>query len=70
MRLSAALKEKRMDVRLRDKYTAESVLSSSEVQNYYKNLEDDETRMTTTYEVDLAMNTGDDDPVAEEAQVN
>ena len=41
MRLCDALKEKEMDVRLRDRHVAEGSLSGKDVERYLKSLADD-----------------------------
>ena len=46
MSLSDALKDKKLDVRLRDKLVAQGRLSSDEVEKYYGSLTDDTDKMT------------------------
>lgn len=41
MRLSAALKDKKMDVRLRDKSLSEGRITTQEVNEYFESLPDD-----------------------------
>lgn len=48
MRLSRALKEKLMDVRLRDKLIAEGKVSKEEVNAYLSSLPDDAAKSTYT----------------------
>ena len=48
MRLSDALKEKLMDVRLRDKWLADGKISKEELNEYLKNLSDDANKMSYT----------------------
>jgi hypothetical protein len=48
MRLSRALEEKKLDVRLRDKLVHEGTLTKSEVDEYLNSLPDDESRATTS----------------------
>lgn len=48
MRLARALEDKKYDIRLRDKLVADKKLESKEVEAYLKNLDDDQTRYTTT----------------------
>lgn len=48
MRLSDALKEKLMDVRLREKLVTENKLSRQVVDDYLKSLDDSSTQMTYT----------------------
>ncbi len=46
MRLSSALKEKLMDVRLREKLVTEGKITRDEVLNFLNNLDDDNSRVT------------------------
>jgi hypothetical protein len=48
MRLARALEDKKFDVRLRDKLVADKKLESKDVETYLKNLDDDQSRHTTT----------------------
>ena len=41
MRLDKALKEKQMDVRVRDRYVIEGILKEEDVEKYLHSLEDD-----------------------------
>ena len=50
MRLSKALKNKEMDVRLRDKLLSDGTLDKGEVKKYLTDLVDDETNMKLTDE--------------------
>lgn len=52
MRLSRALDEKKMDVRLRDKLIAESKITKDDVNRYQGTLDDEIQNATTTDEVD------------------
>ncbi len=52
MRLSRALQEKQMDVRLRDKLMSEGKLTKKQVEEITKALPDDQTRATLTHEGD------------------
>ncbi len=45
MRLSKALKEKLMDVRLRDKLISENKVSQSQVDEYKKSLQDESSNL-------------------------
>ncbi len=56
MRLARALEDKKYDVRLRDKAVADKKLESKDVEEYLKNLDDDQTRYTTTGEVEERSN--------------
>ena len=46
MSLSDALKEKQLDVRLRDKLLAQGRLKNEELESYSKSLSDDTDKMT------------------------
>jgi len=46
MSLSDALKDKKLDVRLRDKFSAQGKLSNDELKGYYSSLADDSDKMT------------------------
>lgn len=48
MRLSKALNDKVMDVRLRDKLVADGSLSKSEVEKYLNELPDDSVNLANT----------------------
>jgi len=48
MSLSDALKEKRLDVRLRDKLLTEGNLNKDEMKKYLKNLDDEASNFTFT----------------------
>ena len=48
MSLSDALKDKQLDVRLRDKLTSEGKLSKDEVANYLGQLDDETSNLTYT----------------------
>jgi len=48
MRLSRALKQKNLDLRLRDKLVAEGKLTQDQVSKYLTDLSDDTVNMTTT----------------------
>jgi hypothetical protein len=52
MRLSRALEEKKMDVRLRDKLIAENKITKDEVGKYKKVLVDDSKNTVSTEEID------------------
>ncbi len=52
MRLSRALQEKIMDVRLRDKLLAEGKLSKEEVKKFLDGISDDQKNATYTDEQD------------------
>ncbi len=52
MRLSRALNDKKMDVRLLDKMMHEGRIEASEVRKYQEGLPDDATNATTTEEVE------------------
>ena len=52
MRLSRALNDKKMDLRLRDKLVHEGKLSATDVEKYLNELPDDATNATTIGEVD------------------
>ncbi len=41
MKLNQALEEKKLDLRVRDRLISEGIITSSDVQTYLKNLEDD-----------------------------
>jgi hypothetical protein len=56
MRLARALEEKKYDIRLRDKLVADKKLEPKEVEAYMKSLDDDQSRFTTTSEVDDSNN--------------
>ncbi|OFZ26652.1 MAG: hypothetical protein A2381_16805 [Bdellovibrionales bacterium RIFOXYB1_FULL_37_110] len=45
MRLSKALNEKVMDVRLRDKLVAEGKISQAQVDEYFKSLQDESSNL-------------------------
>jgi len=45
MRLSKALNEKLMDVRLRDKLIAEGKIAQSQVDEYFKSLQDESSNL-------------------------
>jgi len=47
MRLSRALKDKMMDVRLRDKLVTEGLITKKELEEFLKGLEDDEKNSTS-----------------------
>jgi len=59
MRLSKALKEKELDLRLRDKHIVEGKLSKAEVDQYLANLPDDGNKLTTTERVGQAAQTAE-----------
>lgn len=48
MRLSRALEEKKMDLRLRDKLTHEGKLTPKQVEEFLKTLTDDQSKATFT----------------------
>lgn len=48
MRLNKALEDKQLDVRLRDKLTAEGKLTKPQLDEYYNSLPDDQTLATVT----------------------
>ncbi|GAB4010272.1 MAG: hypothetical protein Fur0010_02630 [Bdellovibrio sp.] len=48
MRLSRALEEKKLDLRLRDKLLHEGKLTQKQIEEYLKNLSDDQNRATFT----------------------
>lgn len=48
MRLSRALEEKKLDLRLRDKLVHEGKLNQKQVEEYLKNLPDDQSKATFT----------------------
>ena len=48
MRLDRALKDKLMDVRLRDRLISEGKISQKEVEEYLKKLEDDKDKSEET----------------------
>jgi len=48
MRLSRALQEKVLDLRLRDKLIAEGKVTKAQVEEYLNSLNDDQTNVTTT----------------------
>lgn len=48
MRLSRALKDKIMDLRLRDKLIREGKITKAQLDEYLNTLEDDQDRMTYT----------------------
>lgn len=50
MRLSTALDDKKLDLRLRDKLLAEGKLSQKDMEEYIKNLPDDASNATQTAE--------------------
>lgn len=52
MRLSAALEDKMLDKRLRDKLVAEGKVTPAQVETFLSSLPDDATNMTTTDEVE------------------
>ena len=54
MSLSDALKEKRLDVRLRDKLLTEGNLNKEEVKKYLKKLEDEGSNFTFTDDAEAA----------------
>jgi len=51
MRLTFALKEKEMDLRLRDKHIAEGKVTKATVDQYLSSLPDDSANLTTTDKV-------------------
>ncbi|MFG1483780.1 hypothetical protein [Halobacteriovorax sp. RZ-2] len=50
MRLSRALQEKILDLRLRDKLIAEGKVTKAQVEEYLNGLNDEESNVTTTDE--------------------
>lgn len=48
MKLSDALEEKQLDVRLRDKLLEQGKLTKKQVEDYYKSLEDSAAKSTYT----------------------
>ncbi|MGI4993160.1 hypothetical protein ACRXCV_11045 [Halobacteriovorax sp. GFR7] len=50
MRLSRALQEKILDLRLRDKLIAEGKVTKAQVEEYLNGLTDEESNVTTTDE--------------------
>ncbi|MFG1499197.1 hypothetical protein ABMA70_03235 [Halobacteriovorax sp. XZX-3] len=50
MRLSRALQEKILDLRLRDKLIAEGKVTKAQVEEYLNGLKDEESNVTTTDE--------------------
>jgi hypothetical protein len=54
VRLSTALSEKLMDVRLRDKLLTEGKISNSQVSEYLTKLPDDKSNLTYTEESHLS----------------
>ncbi|PIP94481.1 MAG: hypothetical protein COW00_16785 [Bdellovibrio sp. CG12_big_fil_rev_8_21_14_0_65_39_13] len=48
MRLSRALEEKKLDLRLRDKLTHEGKLTPKQIEEYLKTLSDDQSKATFT----------------------
>ncbi len=58
MRLSAALKDKLMDVRLRDKLVSEGKISKEEVAKYQLELADETSNATDTATVDAQRKEG------------
>lgn len=54
--LSDALKEKLMDVRLRDKLLAEGKITKGQVDTYLKSLSDDQDKMVAEEEVAVEDN--------------
>ncbi len=50
MRLSRALQEKVLDLRLRDKLIAEGKVTKAQVEEYLNTLADEEANVTTTNE--------------------
>ncbi|EPZ51463.1 hypothetical protein M902_2634 [Bacteriovorax sp. BAL6_X] len=50
MRLSRALQEKILDLRLRDKLIAEGKVTKAQVEEYLNGLADEESNVTTTDE--------------------
>jgi hypothetical protein len=47
MRLTQALKEKLMDVRIRDRFIAEKKLDKQDLEEYLRSLQDDSVRTTS-----------------------
>ena len=52
MRIAQALKEKLMDVRLRDKLIAEGKVSAEEVEKYIADLPDETNRLVYTEQIE------------------
>lgn len=52
MRLSRALNDKKLDLRLRDKFVHEGKMSHKEVEEYLNSLPDDAANATTTGKVE------------------
>ncbi|TNF01267.1 MAG: hypothetical protein EP326_04775 [Deltaproteobacteria bacterium] len=52
MRLSRALNDKKLDLRLRDKLVHEGKMTHKEVEEYLKSLPDDSSNATTTGKVE------------------
>ena len=52
MRLSRAIDDKKLDLRLRDKWLLEGKISKDQLEEYMNSLEDDAANMTTTAEVE------------------
>ncbi len=50
MRLSRALEEKLLDLRLRDKLVAEGKVTKAQVAEFLEKMQDDEANVTTTDE--------------------
>mgnify|MGYP001363253963 CR=1 FL=1 len=53
MRIAQALKEKLMDVRLRDKLIAEGKVTQEDVEKYLHELEDQTTKLLYTDQVEI-----------------
>jgi polyhydroxyalkanoate synthesis regulator phasin len=66
MRLSRALNDKKMDLRLRDKLIHEGKLSANDVDTYLNDLPDDAANATTIGEMDNKVNTSALEQPAEE----
>lgn len=65
MRIAQALKEKLMDVRLRDKLLAEGKVSKEEVEEYLKSVPDETNRLVYTEQIEnrtVVNSMADSDP--------
>tara|TARA_R110002072_G_scaffold64203_2_gene159382 strand:+ start:228916 stop:229098 length:183 start_codon:yes stop_codon:yes gene_type:complete len=60
MRLSRALEDKKLDLRLRDKLVHEGKISQADLDKYYQSLTDDTENSTTTDAAESKSNTSEE----------